>query len=387
MIDVFSDAARRDPYPRYAQVRDIAPVQYDGTSGLWLLFDYENVKWALTDHQSFSSRLGPADWMIFTDPPRHSKLRGLVSQAFTPRSIASLEPRIREICRQLLDEAMRRDKFDMATDFAVPLPMAVIAEMLGVPVADRARFSGWNDAILNMSYSVVGSAARESVVSDFKIATVEMNDYLTDLLADRRESPRDDLLTRLVQAELDGERLAQSEIVGFFQLLLLAGSETTTNLINNAILSFIANPDQLARLRSAPGLMPSAIEEVLRYRAPLQWMFRVATRDVEMSGQTIPAGKVALAMIGSANRDPKQFRDAEQFDITRDPNPHVAFGQGIHFCLGAALARLEGRIALTEFLSLVKSFEPATSDPWQPRQGLHVHGPERLPLRIEKVGR
>jgi cytochrome P450 len=182
---------------------------------------------------------------------------------------------------------------------------------------------------------------------------------------------------------LDGERLTQVEILGFFQLLLLAGSETTTNLINNAILCFIEHPGQLARLRAAPELLPSAIEEVLRYRSPLQWMFRVTTREVEMHGQAIPAGKVVLVMMGSANRDPKQFPNPNDFDITRNPNPHVAFGHGIHFCLGAALARLEAKVALTEFLERVGDFKLASDTPWEPRKGLHVHGPTRLPLLFQ----
>ena len=278
---------------------------------------------------------------------------------------------------------MARGEMDVAADFSVPLPMAVIAEMLGIPIADRPRFTKWNDAILRMSYTVTAGAALEDVVNDFRSATAEMNEYLTGVLAERRVSPRDDLLTRLVHAELDGERLTQQEILGFFQLLLLAGSETTTNLVNNAILCFTEHPNQLARLRAAPELLPSAIEEVLRYRAPLQWMYRVPTRPVEIGGQTIPAGNVVLAIIGSANRDPKQFPDPNRFDIARNPNPHIAFGHGIHFCLGAALARLEGRVALGEFLKRMANFELATKEPWEPRKGLHVHGPVRLPIRFE----
>jgi len=382
-IDIFSDEARRNPYPLYDQIRTASPVLRDPTTGLWILLDYESVSRALTDHETFSSKHGPVEWMIFLDPPRHSKLRGLISQAFTPRSVANLEPRIQELSSQLLESAMARGEMDVAADFSVPLPMAVIAEMLGIPIADRPRFTKWNDAILRMSYTVTAGAALEDVVNDFRSATAEMNEYLTGVLAERRVSPRDDLLTRLVHAELDGERLTQQEILGFFQLLLLAGSETTTNLVNNAILCFTEHPDQLARLRAAPELLPSAIEEVLRYRAPLQWMYRVPTRPVEMSGQTIPAGKVVLAIIGSANRDPKQFPDPNRFDIARNPNPHIAFGHGIHFCLGAALARLEGRVALGEFLKRMANFELATKEPWEPRKGLHVHGPVRLPIRFE----
>jgi cytochrome P450 len=163
----------------------------------------------------------------------------------------------------------------------------------------------------------------------------------------------------------------------------LAGTETTTNLINNAVLCLVANPDQLARLRAAPELLPAAIEEVLRYRSPVQAMFRATSGDVQMHGQVIPAGKLVLAMIGSANRDPRQFRDAGRFDITRDPNPHIAFGHGIHFCLGAALSRLEARIAVSDLLERVKGFALASDEPWEPRKAFHVHGPARLPIRFE----
>jgi cytochrome P450 len=322
--------------------------------------------------------------MIFNDPPRHTKLRALVSQAFTPRSIASLESRIRDVAHELLNASIQNGKMDLATDFAIPLPLIVIAEMLGVPSRDRPRFRTWNDVLLRMSYTVVGPPAPE-IVNEFIATTKDMNTYLAGLLEIRRQSPTDDLLTRLIQAEVDGERLTQDEILGFFQLLLLAGSETTTNLINNAFVCFMDNPDQLDRLRRTPELLPSAIEEVLRYRSPLQWMYRVTTRDTHIHGKIIPAGKLVLIWMGSANRDPKQFADPDRFDITRNPNPHLAFGNGIHFCLGAPLSRLEGRVALTELLTRMKTFAPATSEPWPPRKGLHVHGPASLPIRFEAI--
>jgi cytochrome P450 len=272
---------------------------------------------------------------------------------------------------------------DLAADFSVPLPMLVIAEMLGIPAADRPRFHGWSDVILNMSYTVPGGAEAAGAAREFRAATAEMGAYLAGLLDERRARPRDDLLTRLVGAEVDGERLTQEDILGFFQLLLVGGQETTTNLINNAVLCLLENPDQLARLRAAPELLPSAIEEVLRYRSPLQWMFRLTRRDVEVHGQVIPAGKLVLAMIGSANRDPRQFPDAGRFDITRTPNPHIAFGHGIHFCLGAPLSRLEARVALADLLGRVKGLALASAEPWEPRQALHVLGPARLPVRFE----
>jgi cytochrome P450 len=385
-MDLFSDDARRDPYPLYDRIRSTLPVLREPRSGVWMVFDYDGVNRVLTDHATFSSARGP-DWIIFMDPPRHTKLRALISRAFTPRSTANLEPRIREISRQLLDRAIERGEMDLAADFSVPLPMAVIAEMLGIPVEDRPRFVRWNDVLLNMSYTIPGGEGKDAAIADFFAVTAEMDAYLAGVLDQRRAEPRDDLLTRLMQAEVDGERLTQSEMLGFFQGLLLAGSETTMNLINLAVLCFLEHPEQLALLRSRPDLLPSAIEEVLRYRSPLQWMYRYTTRDVELHGEVIPARKLVLAVIGSANRDPRHFPDPNRFDITRDPNPHIAFGHGVHFCMGAPLARLEAKIALSDLLERCKGLRRASDEPWQPRKGLHVHGPARLPIRFEPGAR
>jgi cytochrome P450 len=386
-MDLFSDDLRRNPYPAYDQMRSSSPVFHLPPFDLWIIFDFDGVKRALVDHDAFSSDLShvpghgnPGQWFIFFDPPRHTKLRTLISKAFTPRVVANLEPRIRELSRQLLDETIERGEMDLATDFAVPLPMRVIAEMLGVPAADWPRYKRWSDVILKIANTFSKDEAAARTINEYRAVTAEMRVFLPDLIAQRREAHQEDLLSRLVEAEVDGERLTQEEILGFVQLLLVGGQETTANLINNAVLCFIENPDELARLQAAPELLPSAIEEVLRYRSPLHWMPRATRRDVEMHGEVIPAGKLVLPMIGSANRDPRQFRDAGRFDITRDPNPHIAFGQGIHACLGAPLARLEARIALADFLERVKDFELASDEPWEPRQALGVHGPSRLPI-------
>ncbi len=383
-MDFFSDAMRRDPYPIFDRLRAASPVFHvPPPFDAWLIFDYDGVKRALADHDTFSSAVpAPRNWFIFFDPPRHTKLRNLITRAFTPRSVANLEPRIRELTRQLLDRVIERGEMDLAADFAVPLPMKVIAGMIGIPDEDWPRFTRWSDAVLRISHTRSGGAEAERGSREFTTATAEMSAYLTDMIAQRRAQPRDDLLTRLVAAEVDGERLTHDEILGFFQLLLVGGQETTTNLIDNAILCFLEHPDQLARLRAAPELLPSAIEEVLRYRSPLQWVMRTPRHDVELHGQVIPARKLVLPMIGSANRDPRHFPDAGRFDIMRDPNPHLAFGHGAHACLGAPLARLEARIALTDFLERVRDFERTSTEPWEPRQALHVHGPARLPLRF-----
>jgi cytochrome P450 len=385
VADFFSDDMRRNPFPVYDQLRSASPVFHvPPPFDAWLIFDYEGVWRALSDHDAFSSKVpSPPNWFLFMDPPRHTKQRGLIARAFTPRVVANLEPLIRQLARGLLDAVVERGEMDLVGSYAAPLPMTVIAELIGMSGVDLPRFKRWSDGILRISHTRSGAEAEAAALQEFGAVTAEMDAYLTDLIARRRAAPKDDLITRLVEAEVDGERLTQPEILGFFQLLVVGGQETTVNLISNAMLCFLEHPDQLARVRAAPDLLPAAIEEVLRYRAPLQWLMRTPRRDVELHGQVIPAGKLVLPMIGSANRDPKQFRDPNRFDITRDPNPHVAFGHGIHACLGAPLARLEARIALTDLLDRLKDIQLASAEPWPPRQALNVHGPASLPIRFE----
>jgi cytochrome P450 len=380
---------RRNPYPVYDRMRGDSPVFYLAPFDLWMIFDYDGVKRALADHDSFSSNLShapgqgnPGEWFIFFDPPRHTKLRALISKAFTPRVVANLEPRIRELSHELLDEVIERGEADLVASFSAPLPMRVIAELLGVPAEDWPRYKRWSDAILEIANTFAPGEETDRIFQEYRAVTEEMRAALPEMIEQVRSARPDALLSRLVEAEVDGERLTQEEILGFVQLLLVGGQETTVNLINNAVLCLVEHPDQLARLGAAPQLLPSAIEEVLRYRSPLQWMPRATTRAVEMHGQVIPAGKLVLPMMGSANRDARQFADPSRFEITRVPNPHLAFGHGIHACLGAPLARLEARIALADFLERVKEFELATAGPWEPRQALSVHGPSRLPIRF-----
>ncbi len=385
MFDFFSDEVRRDPYPLFKQVRGISPVvhvppPFDG----WLIFDFETVKRVIFDHVAFSSRVpAPPNWFIFTDPPIHSKQRALISRAFTPSVVANLEPWIRQLSRELLDPLVDRGEMDLVEDYAAPLPMKVIARLIGIPPADWTRFRRWSDGILKISFTRADEATKAAAFAEFQAATVEMDAYLVEATAGRRRAPADDLLTRLIEAEVDGERLTHEQILGFFQLLLVGGQETTANLISNAVLSLVEHPDQLGRLIESPELLPKAIEEVLRYRSPFQWLMRTPTRDIEVHRQTIPAGRLVLPMIGSANRDDRQFPDAERFDITRDPNPHLAFGQGIHACLGAPLARLEARIALADIFSRMKDLALASDEPWPPRKSMNVLGPASLPIRFE----
>jgi cytochrome P450 len=294
--------------------------------------------------------------------------------------VASLEPRIEALTHELLDKVIARGTMDLATEFAAQLPLLVIGELLGAPAEDRELLSRWSDVILHLGDTIYGGERAAKAIANYRAVKDEMQPYVERQLAERRVAPRDDLLTRLVEATVDGERLTDEEILNFFQLLLLAGSETTTNLISNAMLSLISYPDQFARLRAAPELLPSAIEEVLRFRAPLQMVFRTTTCDVELQRRVIPAGELVLVMVGSANRDPKHFRDPARFDITRSPNSHVAFGHGAHFCIGSALARLEAKVALPALLSRMRDIRLA--GPWTPHTAVSVHGPRKFPIRF-----
>jgi cytochrome P450 len=386
MMDLFSDEMRRDPFGFYAQMRQAQPVFQVPGRNMWMLFDYASVKRALTDTEAFSSDAatpsGPSpDWMIFNDAPRHTRLRGLVLKAFTPRAIAALEPRIAEISLSLLKPALAKGEFDLIADFAGPLPLTVIAEVLGVSARERERYLHWVEAISGLATVVENGERAQAAGMAYSAARVDMRDYLDVELASRRRVPRDDLLSGLVQAVAQGEGLSDDDIFGFFQLLIFAGTETTINLIGNSVICLDETPAALAQLRARPELITQALEEVLRFRPSATFVFREARRDVEIGGQTIPAGAMVLPVVAAANRDPAMFRDPEVFDIHRDPNPHISFGHGPHFCLGAALARLEGRIALTQLLQLAPEIAIAQTEPWQPRAGLIVHGARALRVR------
>jgi len=385
-MDFFSAQMRRDPFPAYDRLRTTAPLLREPNFDAWMIFDYAGARQALTDDHRFSSSMSTAgrrnpDWLIFLDPPRQPKLRSLISRAFTPKAIAELAPRIRELSRQLLDKVSDRGEMDVVGEFATPLPMIVISEMIGVPAAEWARFRRWSDIILKLSHTLSAGAAASAASAEYFAVHAEMSAYVTALVAERRAQPKDDLLSRLVQAEVDGEQLTEQEILGFVELLIVAGQETTSNLIANAVLCVAEYPDQLDRLKASPELLPRAIEEVLRFRSPVQWVFRATRCDVEMHGQTIPAGKLVLPILGSANRDALVFAEPNRFDIGREPNPHIAFGHGIHFCLGAPLARLEASIALPDLLAHLGQFE-LVDDQWEPRSALHVLGPSKLPVRF-----
>jgi cytochrome P450 len=370
-MDLLSDDVRRDPYPVYDRLRAVAPVVPFGPA--WVLLDHASVSRALREPEVFGSEVVPPtgkapDWLIFTDPPRHGRQRALIAKAFTPRSVAQLEPRIREVARELIGG---RTELELVGDLATPLPMLVIAAMLGIPAADRERFMRWADAINALSYSAVGGPAAQEVIAAYFRVRDESERYVAALVEERRRDPREDLITRLAHAEIDGERLTRAELFGFFQLLLAAGTETTTNLISNSILC--------AAEHGVPRDIPRFVEEVVRYRAPAQIMFRQTKQAVELHGVAIPRDAFVLVAVGAANRDPAAFAEPNRFDPTRDPNPHVGFGHGIHYCIGAALARLEARVVLEELFALGTPVL-AGNEPWTPRKALHVLGPTALPV-------
>jgi cytochrome P450 len=370
-----------DPFPWYRTMRESQPVTYDPRSSNWSVFRYDDVVRVLSDYTAFSSQVQGrntqsvnqpfAASLINLDPPRHRQMRALVTQAFTPRAIEALAPRITAIVHDLLDRVAPSGHMDAVEDLSTPLPVIVIAELLGIPAADRERFKRWSDAIVSVAVS--------GGMPPYQ-AQREMVSYFMETIEQRRRAPGDDLISALLEAEIGGERLTLAELLGFCALLLVAGNETTTNLLGNALLCLAERPEVWARLRGSPALLPQAIEEVLRYRSPVQVMFREAPSDVVLGGQTIPQGAHVAAWIGSANHDESQFHDPERFDIERQPNRHLGFGYGIHYCLGAPLARLEARIALAAMLERFEEIHRISDAPLEALPSLLLYGVRSLPL-------
>lgn len=343
------------------EMRDEQPVWVD-KYGIYHVFRYDDVQQVSTDPAVFSSdttRLYPElselndGSLIRLDPPLHRKHRRLISTAFTPKMVAGLEPRITEVVRELL-AGVPDGPFDLVEQLTYPLPVIVIAELLGLPTADRSLFRKWADGLMSMQIEDPSQPGLKEIIED---AQREMKDYLRQQVLERRSKPTDDLIGQLTAAEVDGERLSDTELVNFATLLLLAGHITTTLLLGNAMLCLRDNPGAAAEMRADHSLIPGAVEEVLRYRSPILRTGRVTNVDVEIAGHTIPADKMVSPWLLSANHDERQFTDPERFDIHRDPNKQDAFGHGVHFCLGAPLARLEGRIAVTLLLETFADLE------------------------------
>src|SRR5258705_1823575 len=380
-----------DPYPTYHRLRTEDPVHHSPL-GFWVLTRYEDVVGALRDPRFAKEAIaafvaarfgmdpppGLGLSMLDRDPPDHTRLRGLVSKAFTPRVVEVLRPHIQQIVDGLLARAQDAHAMDLIEEFAYPLPVIVICEMLGVPVADHERFKGWGldiarglDTILLPLDSEVG---KRSIAARRALA-----DYFRGLIAERRASPRGDLLSALIAAEEAGDKLNEEELLATCILLLVAGHETTVNLIGNGTLALLRHPGELRRLRDSPGLIGSAVEELLRYDGPVQRTARIPSEDITIGTQTIPKGEMVMPFLGAANRDPAQFPDPDRLDITRADNRHIAFGMGIHFCLGAPLARMEGQIAINTLLRRMPKLALATQQP-EHRKSLTLRGLVSLPV-------
>jgi cytochrome P450 len=369
-------------------------VHFDDRQQCWQVLGHPEASAILSDPAGFSSDLSalrPAqdDLALFQrgnfvnmDPPQHRKLRTLVSQAFTPRVVADLEPRIADLTHELLDQAGER--FDLIDALAYPLPVIVIAELLGIPVSDRGLFRTWADTLFSQEVDPDKSLrdVSEQAVSAVVPTMREMNAYFLDYIRSRRASPGSDLTSKLTQAEVDGERLADEEIVGFVGLLLLAGHITTTATLGNSVVTFQDNPDAAAEVRADPELLPAAIEEVLRVRTPFPRLARITTADTEVAGVRIPVGQIVLPWVIAANRDERVFAAPHRFDIHRKPNPHLTFGHGIHFCLGAPLARLEARVALRLMLERYRDVEVAGAEQVEYRNPWTMVAVTRLPLEV-----
>ncbi len=375
-----------------AEMRANHPAYRDPHTGVWHVFRYDDVERVLTDYADFSSasrgggESNPfSESMISSDPPRHKQLRGLVSQAFTLRAIAQLAPRIADLAHGLLDQVTMTGAMDLIHDFAYPLPVTVIAEMLGVPATRQDDFKRWSDAIVSVQLAGGTDPAQIAQQQQFGMAIREMSMYFGQLLMERHQHPQDDLISGLLAAEVDGQRLTEMELIGFCVLLLVAGNETTTNLIGNAVLCFDQHPEAMAQLTQNPDLMPGAIEEVLRYLPSVWSMVRTTTHDVEVAGEIIPANAAVIAWIASGNRDAAQFPDPDRFDITRKPNKHLTFGHGIHTCIGAPLARLEAGIALPMLLDRLPNLRRTPDAPAEVIESGIVFGVRNLPVIFDAV--
>ena len=399
-LTLLSPSVRADPYPYYANLRREAPVQRLDPFGLWAISRYDEVLHVVKHPEIFSSsamrtlamggismaagsgqmleaaELAQSDTLIAADPPRHTRLRNLVNRAFTPRRIAALEPRMREIAAEALDPCIERGDLELVRDLSTPLPVRVIAELLGVPASRFRDFKRWSDALVTS----ISTTSADVDVSQLMEARRELVAFLVEQVAEAQRSPRDNLLGALVRAQADEGVLTEAEAVSFGLLLLVAGNETTTNLIGNALLALLEHPDQLGRVQSDPSLIPNLIEEALRYDSPVQGLLRRTSRDVETAGTKIPEGEPIMILFASANRDERQFAEPDRFDITRDTRGHLAFGFGIHFCLGASLARLEARVALEAILSRCRDLHRLDSGPVRWIDSLLLRGPRELHL-------
>ncbi len=385
---------RDNPYPHYPALLSGSPRKFNIFIPTTLVARYDDCLAVLRDPEHFSSRppamlqqlraeFGPfagATTMLDSDPPVHTRMRRLVSRAFTPRRIKDIEPRIRAIADELLDRIAREGSFDLMDEFAGPLPVIVIAEMLGVPPEEHTQFKTWSNQIIEGGRGAFRGVAPGDQV---KTTSQELRAYLTAQIERRRREPGDDLITALVQAHDEGGALAADELLAFVVLLLLAGNETTTNLIGNGTLALMRHPDQLSRLRGDLSLIPTAIDEMLRFDSPVQSTVRTCAIATNVGGTDVAIGELLFVILAAANHDPRRFPNPDAFDVARTPNDHLAFGEGIHFCLGANLARLEGAIAISSMLERFPKLRLANPDALLQYRGSYLlRGLKTLPMSI-----
>ena len=385
----------QDPYPAYAALRSRSPVHRSRVMNAWLFTRHADVDTILRDHRRFgndprkgtlsspqSARLPPPDefTMLLLDPPDHTRLRSLVNKAFTSRAVNALEPRIRSVMNSLLDEIDDLEGFDLIEAIARPLPIIVIAEMLGIPARDRDLFKRWSIQRARLLEPTISRRERAIAFSTLE----DFDAYFRAVIKKRRDQPRDDLVSALVQAQLDDDRLTERETLNMLRLLLIAGNETTTNLIGNGVLALLRHPDELERLRAKPELIPSAVEEVLRFDSPVQLDTRRVLADCEINGFALRKRDNVVLALGAANRDPEAFEQPDRLDVGRGARSHVSFGRGIHHCLGATLARLEGRIVLETLLERFARMQLLTDRP-KFRRNVVLRGLNTLPVRCVRA--
>ena len=383
----FDSATLENPYPIYQALRETDPYHLSERSGELLLTRYDDVDALLRDARRFSNERGPSQpeapetdlSILVRDPPDHTRLRSLVSRAFTPRRISTMEDHIRDTAHALLDEVAGQDEFDLMSNLAALLPTVVIAEMIGVPLDDRENFKAWSDQYIRIGDP---STELEDAQRSLEAAHI-LYDYFSRQVALRRQDPADDLITRLITAKDDADQLSEHEMITTLILLLLAGNETTTNLIGNGLKALLEHPQQMHILREHPELMENAIEELVRYDSPVQLDPRIAAEPARLGDKTVEPGQFVVAVIGAANRDPQVFNDPETLDITREDVGSISFGRGVHFCLGAPLARLEGRIAFECLLERFDQIEFGTRRPVH-RRNFALRGLQHFDIRVQR---
>ena len=390
-----SPSVYTDPYPTYERLRDKDPVHWSPLLDSWVFSRYKHVDSILRDHKRFSNDtrkrgnpshidesfdLNNQPSMLFRDPPDHTRLRALVSRAFTPAVIEGLAGHIRTIADDLLDQIDDPSGFDLMEAIAAPLPVIVIAELLGVPIEDRPQFQIWSRHRARGLEPNITDRERRLVTESGQ----ELDAYFLKIIEQRRQEPQDDLISGLVAAEEAGDKLSQAELLAMLRLLLIAGNETTTKLIGNGMLALLRNPEQMEALRQSPDLMSSAIEELLRFDAPVQLDVRVALEDVEFDGREVKKGQGIMVLLGSANRDPEVFSEPDRLDLSRQEANHISFGRGIHHCLGAALARLEGRLTFEAIMERFGDLRMQTDRPVF-RDNIILRGLDVLPVSARKA--